>query len=239
MKYTRVPSELIHAPYFHRALKIKGFSAVESCTISERAQGTMLLEEHLLLYVRQGQNLMTHGRMSYLVKQHEMLLLKKHSLVQYDKTGNLENNVTYDSILFFLKDEFLQDFIRIANIQDITSKEAVGTLVKPVNERMRKFFDSIVPYFSEPDNVDEGLLKIKMLELLYDVAATDKNLLQQLLQMKQPVKSDLAEIVEANFTNPINIEQLAYLSGRSLASFKRDFNNIYNMPPAEWIRINT
>ena len=55
--------------------------------------------------------------------------------------------------------------------------------------------------------------------------------------MKQPVKSDLAEIVEANFTNPINIEQLAYLSGRSLASFKRDFNNIYNMPPSEWIRV--
>jgi len=80
MKYTRVPSELIHAPYYHRALKIKGFSAVESCTTSESSQGAMLLEEHLLLYVRQGQNLMTHGKASYLVKKHEMLLLKKHKI---------------------------------------------------------------------------------------------------------------------------------------------------------------
>ncbi len=54
---------------------------------------------------------------------------------------------------------------------------------------MRKFFESVVPYFGEPDNVDEGLLKLKMLELLYDVAATDKNLLHQLLQMKEASES--------------------------------------------------
>ncbi len=79
----------------------------------------MVLEEHLLIYVLQGQNRLTHGKNSYLVKQHEMLLLKKNSMVHYDKTVN----PIYDSILFFLKDEFLQDFIRIANIKDITTKE--------------------------------------------------------------------------------------------------------------------
>lgn len=228
---------MTEAPCYQRALKIKGLSIVESCTLERRSQGTMVLEDHMLLYVAQGENLMTHGKVSYQVKENEMLLLKKNSLVHYDKTGNIEKNTTYDSILFFLKDEFLQDFIRIANIKDITTNEAVKITVKPVNERLQKFFESIVPYFSEPDNIDEGLLKIKMLELLYDVAATDKNLLQQLLQMKKPVKSDLTEIVEANFASPITIEQLAYLSGRSLASFKRDFNDLYNMPPSEWIRI--
>lgn len=172
----------------------------------------MLLEEHMILYVAKGQNIVTHGKQNYVMKENTMLLLKKNTLVQYDKSG------AYESMLFFLKDEFLQDFIRIANIKDVTSKEAVSLSIKPVNERMRKFFESLVPYFAEPDNVDEGLLKIKMLELLYDVAASDKELLQQLLQMRKPAKTDLAEVVEANFASPITIEQLAYLSGRSLAS---------------------
>ncbi len=228
---------MISAPYFNRALTINGLSVVESCTHIQQSRGAMLLEEHMLLYVSQGQNRITHGKESYLVKQHEMLLLRKNSLIQYDKTLSFEDNGMYSSVLFFLKDEFLQDFIRVANIKDITTKEAVKIAVKPVNERMQKFFESVVPYFSEPDNVEEGLLRIKMLELLYDVAATDKNLLQQLLQMKKPVKSDLTEIIEENFANPITIEQLAYLSGRSLASFKRDFNDLYNMPPSDWIRI--
>jgi AraC-like DNA-binding protein len=228
---------MTEAPCYLRALKINGLSIVESCSLEQRTRGTMVLEDHMLLYVAQGENLMTYGKETYLVKQHEMLLLKKNSLVHYDKTGNLEKNTNYDSVLFFLKDEFLQDFIRIANIKDITTQNPVKIAVKPVNERMQKFFESVFPYFNEPDNIDEGLLKIKMLELLYDVAATDRNLLYQLLQMKKPVRSDLTEIVEANFASPITIEQLAYLSGRSLASFKRDFNDIYNMPPSEWIRI--
>jgi AraC-like DNA-binding protein len=231
MKYCRVPSALLHDPCVNRSLTINGLSVVESCSIPESSQGSMLLEEHMILYVLKGQNIVTHGRQSYVMNKNTLLLLKKNTLVQYDKSG------AYESILFFLKDEFLQDFIRIANIKDITSKEAAPLAVKPVNERMQKFFDSIIPYFTEPDNVDEGLLKIKMLELLYDVAATDKDLLHQLLQMRKPVKADLAEIVEANFATPITIEQLAYLSGRSLASFKRDFNDIFNMPPSDWIRI--
>ncbi|MBS1661659.1 MAG: helix-turn-helix transcriptional regulator [Bacteroidetes bacterium] len=229
MKCARVPSEIKQ----NRLLKINGLSVVESCTHLDSIKGTMFLEDHMLIYVREGQNKMTHGKVSYVVNKNEMLLLKKNSLVQYDKTGA----PNYESTIFFLKDEFLQDFIRIANIKDVATKEAVKISTKPVNERMQKFFESIVPYFHEPDNVDEGLLKIKMLELLYDVAATDKNLLQQLLQMKKPVKSDLKEVVEENLTNPITIEQLAYLSGRSVASFKRDFNDIYNMPPSEWIRV--
>ncbi|MFT3822824.1 MAG: AraC family transcriptional regulator [Chitinophagaceae bacterium] len=237
MKSVCVPSELTEAPFYHRALKVNGFSAVESCTLTQRSQGTMFLEEHMLLYVIQGQNTVTHGKVSYTIRKNQMLLLGKASLIQFDKVGDPDTNHTYDSILFFFKDEFLQDFIRMADIKNITSKETVRAEVKTVGERMQTFFQSVVPYFNEPNNVDAGLLKIKMLELLYNISATDKNLLQQLLQMKKPVKTDLAEVVEANFANPVSIEQLAYLSGRSLAGFKRDFSTMYNMAPSEWIRI--
>ncbi|WP_083794604.1 helix-turn-helix domain-containing protein [Leadbetterella byssophila] len=75
-----------------------------------------------------------------------------------------------------------------------------------------------------------------MLELLYDLAGTDKNLLQQLLQMKQPVRTEIPEVMEKNYTSPVSLTELAYLSGRSLASFKRDFQAIYNMAPSQWIR---
>src|ERR1700748_819990 len=79
MKYCRVPSELTDTPYYNRALKINGLSVIESCTLTHRSQGTMFLQEHLLLYVRQGQNFVTHGKLSFLIKQNEMLLLKKNT----------------------------------------------------------------------------------------------------------------------------------------------------------------
>ena len=57
-----------------------------------------------------------------------------------------------------------------------------------------------------------------------------------LLQLRQPVKSDVRRIVEDNYTSPVTLEDLAYLSGRSLSSFKRDFQSIFGEPPASWIR---
>lgn len=106
----------------------------------------------------------------------------------------------------------------------------------PVRERLMRFFESLLPYFNEADQIEEGLVRLKMLELLYDLAHTDKTFLTQILQLRnQPVK-DLRYILEANYTNQLSVNDLAKLSGRSLSTFKREFQQIYNTPPAQWIR---
>lgn len=196
----------------------------------------MFLEEHLLLFVRKGTNTITHGKTAFVIRRNEMLLMKKATLVNYCKEGDPELDNVYESMMFFLKDEFLKDFMKMANIQSTYTAEQVKITVKPVKERLLRFFESIVPYFNEPENIDAGLMKLKMLELLYDISGTDKNLLQQILQLKQPVKTDLIMLMEEQYSNPVSLTELAYLSGRSLSSFKRDFQLAYNMPPSEWIR---
>ena len=42
--------------------------------------------------------------------------------------------------------------------------------------------------------------------------------------------------VEEQLFNPVTVEQLAELSGRSLSSFKREFKHIYGMSPHSWLR---
>lgn len=216
---------------------LNGFSVIESCTHTRgRTQGSMFLEDHLLLFVRSGTYTVTHGKMRYAVNKNEMVLLKKAILVDYEKQGDIENDNLFEYMMFFLKDEFLKDFMKMANIQTVPTEEQVKITVKPVKERLLRFFESIQPYFSEPENIDGGLVKLKMMELLYDISGTDKNLLQQLLQLKQQVSADITKTVEENFANPVSLTELAYLSGRSLSSFKRDFQAIYQVPPAQWIR---
>ena len=39
-----------------------------------------------------------------------------------------------------------------------------------------------------------------------------------------------------NFLYNLKIEEFAKISGRSLSSFKRDFQNIYNTTPSKWIK---
>ncbi|PWT74573.1 MAG: AraC family transcriptional regulator, partial [Bacteroidetes bacterium] len=51
----------------------------------------------------------------------------------------------------------------------------------------------------------------------------------------EPGKIDIAEFMLKNYTFNIAIERFAYLTGRSLATFKRDFQKAFNMPPQKWL----
>ncbi|WP_454045438.1 helix-turn-helix domain-containing protein [Chryseobacterium sp. Marseille-Q8038] len=237
MKATIVPEELIGAPYYRNFLSIDSVNLVESCSHSiDDQKGGMFLKDHMLLFVLQGKNLITHGRKTYLVKKNEMVILKKNISITYDKTGSAETGEMYDSIMFFLKDEFISDFIKMAGITNSKTEKLADVNVKPVEEPLLSFITSIKGHFNAPDKIDKRLLRMKIMELLFDLTQVDHNLLLQLLQLKKQFVTDISTVVDENFMNPLKLEDLAYLSGRSLASFKRDFNTIYKVPPGQFIK---
>ena len=114
--------------------------------------------------------------------------------------------------------------------------EEFGAQVSPMSARLVAYCWSLAPYFNDTSQVNPGLLRLKVMELLFNVMDCSKNIFRQMLQLRQPVKVDVHRVVEENYTSPITLEELAYLSGRSLSSFKRDFQSIYGETPAKWIR---
>ncbi len=235
-KALKIPNELTVAPYYNRDLKAGELTIVESCTHTDQRQRTMLLQDHMLLVVLEGTNSVHFGNAEYVVGKNEMIILKKAIQVTFDKKGNPDNDHVYHGLMFFFKDEFLMEFMKMANISSAETEEIAKISVKPVKERLLRFFESVVPYFEEPDKIDGGLIKLKILELLYDIASTDKTILHQLLQLKKQVYGDIPSIVNKHYDTPITLNELAYLSGRSLSTFKRDFHSIYGRTPAQWIR---
>src|SRR5258708_2846578 len=235
-KIIRIPKEFTTAPYGQGILKMNGLSVIESCSFTEETTGSMFLEDHLLIFVLEGVYRVRYGQEEYTVRKNQMVLLKKSILVEYRKYGEPGNNNLLDYMLFFLKDDLLKEFLKMANVQMDRAPELVPVSVNNVTERLLKYVESLKPYFNEPDSIDAGLIRIKLLELLFDLASADKNVMRQLLQMKQPARSNISVTVEENLLNPVSLTDLAYLSGRSLSSFKRDFQAIYNMPPSQWIR---
>lgn len=236
MRAIKAPTDLVNAPYFNRELRMNGLSIIESHSHTHDKKGSMYLQDHHLLIVLEGTMVITHGPTQYTVGKNQMIILNRATQLEFHKTGSSAHDHLFDSLLFFLKDEFLIDFMKIARIESAHTAETTRVLVKPVKERLLNFVNSIKPNFDEPAKMDAGLIRLKMLELLYELANVDKNLLLQLLQLKQRVTTDIPAMMEANYTNPVSVSDLAYLSGRSLSSFKRDFFSIYQMPPAQWIR---
>lgn len=234
----RVPQGLTVAPYYQSILKFNDLSVIESCIHTEARSGSMFLEDHLLLFVLEGTYTVRYGKEEYTVAKNQMVLLKKALVVEYCKTGEPGKDNLLEYMMFFLKEDLLKEFIRMAALKSTAIDELVSVpvSVKDVDERLLKYVASLKPYFDEPDKIEENLVRIKLLELLFDLTNADKNVLVQLLQLNQVVRKNITITVEENLLNPVSLNELAYLSGRSLSSFKRDFQAIYNMPPSQWIR---
>ncbi|RNL75274.1 AraC family transcriptional regulator [Sinomicrobium pectinilyticum] len=235
-KAVKVPVELEKAPYYQSTLQLNGVTIVESCTKAHDKKNTMFLENHFLLFVLEGTHHIRFGNTDYTVNKNEMILLKKAIAIESRKQGNPEKDFAYESMMFFLKDEFIVDFIRMASVKSLKTAEMAQVSVRPFGERLLRFLESVKPFFRSPAQINKGLIRIKMLELLYGIANADKNLLLQLIQLKQQVRTDITRIMEENYLNPVSLSDLAYLSGRSLSSFRRDFHAIYRTNPAAWIR---
>jgi len=50
-----------------------------------------------------------------------------------------------------------------------------------------------------------------------------------------PQKIDLEAYMNRNYKFNVNIERFAYLTGRSLSAFKRDFAGIFGATPHHWL----
>ena len=234
-KITKFPSALISGDCTTSSLTLDGGSIIDQCIVTAGERGTFFLEQHLLYVVLGGSVRLTCGRQSWTVRKNEMILLRRAQSVSYEKQGSEETGL-FESQLFAINDELLKDFLTSQQVQIPQMTEELGTQVSPMSDRLVAYCWSLSPYFNDPSQVNPGLLRLKVMELLYNVMDCSKNIFRQMLQLRQPVKTDIHRVVEENYTSPISLDELAYLSGRSLSSFKREFQDIYGEPPARWIR---
>ena len=232
---TKFPSALISGDCTTSSLTLDGGSIIDQCIVTAGERGTFFLEQHLLYVVLGGSVKLTCGRQTWTVGKNEMILLRRAQSVSYEKQGSEETGL-FESQLFAINDELLKDFLTSQQVQIPQMTEELGAQVSPMSDRLVAYCWSLSPYFNDPSQVNPGLLRLKVMELLYNVMDCSKNIFRQMLQLRQPVKTDIHRVIEENYTSPISLDELAYLSGRSLSSFKREFQNIYGESPARWIR---
>ncbi|MFZ4928108.1 helix-turn-helix domain-containing protein [Chryseobacterium sp. Mn2064] len=198
-----------------------------------------MLKDHFLLFVTQGTHEVRLGNDCFLVHKGEMVLLKKATYVEFVKRGNPSNDFIYESVSFSLKKSIIVDFIKLIEIDGYVKTsplEEDEVLIHPYGARLQTFLESLKPYFDDNEEVKMGLFKLKILELLYDLSQTNAQFLQQLIRLNQHEPADLLQTMENHYLEPHSISDLALISGRSLSSFRRDFETTFRTTPAKWIQ---
>ena len=79
------------------------------------------------------------------------------------------------------------------------------------------------------------MLKLKMTEGVYVLLRTDRNLYASLFDFVEPWKIDILDYLNENCMLDLSMNEIASYTGRSLATFKRDFAKVSDLPPQKWI----
>ena len=116
--------------------------------------------------------------------------------------------------------------------------------IKPYIRKVEKqsiithFIQSLYFYFENPNLVTDDLLKLKFKELILLLLQTDnaENIITLFSHLFNPRQAGLFEVVEAHLYSSISILDLARLTGRSLSTFKRDFQAQFGDTPANFMK---
>ena len=144
-------------------------------------------------------------------------------------------------LLFFIPDEFIRSVVKeysggLKNYSADENKKG-HTIRVNTDVGLSVFFQSMMSYFSGVEKPSELLLKLKLKELILSVLVSQKNpeLSAYLRSVAVSEETSISEIMEANFRYNLSIENYAELCHRSLSTFKRDFQKIYNETPGRWL----
>ncbi|WP_152425138.1 helix-turn-helix domain-containing protein [Nafulsella turpanensis] len=106
-----------------------------------------------------------------------------------------------------------------------------------VNKVLASYYQSVLSYFQESVTPAECLLQMKFEELIINSVYFHQNspLSHYFKQLCTEARISLSSTLQTNFSYHLPLEEFAWLSGRSLSTFERDFVKLYRIPPGKWL----
>jgi len=195
---------------------------------------TSFITEHTLLFVLQGHKLLHFGNQTYTAEAGHLLFMKRGI---YTLSEFVPDGLDYEVLLLFFTDDFLKKFLYAYGFTTTQAVTAGAHLVLPSTALLDSFKTQFMSYFGKRIEGLENILQLKQQELLLLLLSGAQR--QQVLEFLQGIvfgqPLDVGYIVKTHLFQPLTLEELARLSGRSLASFKRDFQQQFRCPPKKWI----
>lgn len=193
--------------------------------------------EHTLIYIYSGELEITDNGRKIVLHPGNCAFLRRDNRLWLQK--RVKDGEPYRSVVMKFSREYLKEFFKTLSRQEIPAdaRREKTSIVKFPTSRpdVRSLFESLLPYFDAGVQPDDDILKMKMAEGMFAILKTDKNLYSSLFDFVEPWKIDIVDFMEKNYMKDLSMEELAYYTGRSLATFKRDFKKISELTPQKWL----
>ena len=187
--------------------------------------------EHTFTYIIKGEMHLYDGSNSYVLRSGENGLARKDSLIRFKKEMV---NDELEKVFVFFDEHFLKAFQ--AKHHPVAAKSGARQTITllPENKLLPPFIQSLVPHYDH-GKIAEAFADVKREELLLILLQAQPELAGLFFDYRTPEKINLGEFMNRNYQFNVSLDRFAYLTGRSLSAFKRDFKQVFNDTPGHWL----
>lgn len=207
---------------------------VYSCYFTRSREGEQFISDHIFSYQIAGSVVLNDGNKEYTFSEGDFRLCKRNNLMKFTK--HPPENGEFKALSIYLDQNTLRNFSMEYGYKAERWEEGDAIIELKPEKLYKSYMNSLVPYeqIAQPGN--ENLLSIKLKEAILILLKANPTLKNILFDFAEPGKIDLKAFMYKNFHFNVELKRFAYLTGRSLATFKRDFEKIFHLSPSRWLQ---
>lgn len=205
--------------------------ANDSYQVNPEISGENFIAEHTFFYIKRGMTKCYDGSITQLFKPNEFGLIRKNRLAKYSKVNGMAGS---EAVFIIFDEAFLKKFQEKHTIKIGKSATSPTFIQIESTERITDCTLSLAADSHDSNNEDSGLDQ-KRDALLLAILKSQPELAAIFFDFGFPEKINLEAFMNKSYMFNINIPRFAYLTGRSLSAFKRDFKTIFHETPSRWL----
>jgi AraC-like DNA-binding protein len=206
-----------------------------SCTVLQKRGHEQFVEEHALGYILSGEVHFFTNKEVKIYKQGMIGLIRRNQLAKTIKVPPADGG-EFRAINILLNQDILREYSAEKNITVSDIYKGPTMIELSPDPFIKSYFSSLVPYFDQPRQLSGSLAQLKTREAIELLLRHNPSLKDLLFDFSVPHKIDLEAFMNRNFTYHVSLSHFAKMTGRSLATFKRDFQKTFAQTPEKWLQ---
>jgi len=205
---------------------------IKLCYQAQLSKMEVAFDSHMLVWFISGKTKIIQADQRFTFMAGDIFLIPRNllaTIIHYPVEGTPNK-----SVVMHLTPERLREFY--ADL-DIRPKGTPTLKIRGFGKHplLESCLASLIPYFEVQQPFPENIASLKITEAISILRTIDGDIDNVLANFEEPNRIDLADFMEKNHMFNMPLEKFSYLTGRSLTTFKRDFQRTYNMTPQRWL----
>lgn len=205
---------------------------IKSCFVGPAVSPEQFIAEHFFIFLAKGSMDGYDGHKHYKLKPGESCMVRKNRLARYNKQ---RDNNEFEKVIFIFDELFLRAFLKKHPIQFQNHRFNDAFIKIKKDKLINSFLLLLEANYTETGQVNKAFEDTKREELLLILLQLQPELSDILFDFGIPGKLNLEAFMQQHYKFNVGLERFAFLTGRSLWAFKRDFKKIYNETPNRWL----